>query len=235
VLIDAPGNQESHPVGADDFCTRLAEVICDGIVHCCDQPAVVAMYSNHGMCISQVQTACTSGNPNVSQLVHDSRTGYDPAIAGDVIAEARWRVSQCDTSISTWIYERTGFLRMFTGTIAGGAQCWSGDITAGIAPGVFLSCNDPNDSCQLATVHRATCAARVGNGQACIDDLDCADGSYCAPGTVLQASMCAPRLAGGSCNHDLSDHGSWCQSGVCAMGQCVPATRTTVYCSGGLP
>jgi hypothetical protein len=236
VLIDAPSNHESHPVSADDFCTRAAEVICDGITHCCDQPTIVNMYRDRPTCVGHVSTGCMNGSPNIYQLVHAPVTGYDPALGGDVIAEARYRASICDTGVAAWLYQREGFLRVFPGTVAPGNSCLTGDPTAMSNAPDYVSCDDPGYACVLDTgLHHGNCSARVPAGRSCIVDLDCADGLYCAPGALV-AGTCTPLLAaGGACTHNLADQGAWCQSGVCTMGTCQEATRTSVYCTGALP
>lgn len=235
VLVNAPSNHEAHSISPDDFCTRLAEVICDGITHCCDNPSFVMMNHDRGMCVGRIQTVCTNGNPNVSQLVHDRRTGYDPALGGDVIAEARYRASVCDVSVAAWTHEREGFLRVFPGTVAPGNMCLMGDPTSAANAAAFLSCNDPGYACVIESATHGACNQRVGAMRPCITDFDCTTGLYCAPGAVLARSTCAPLLpTGGACSHNLADQPTWCASGVCTSGQCVAATLSSVYCLNGI-
>jgi len=236
VLVDAPSNHESHPVSADDFCTRISEVICDGITECCDQPAVRAMYANRSMCVSRVATGCMNATPSLYALVHSPVTGYDSALGGDVVAEARYRASQCDLTIAAWVHQREGFLRVFPGTVGPGGQCLMGDPAATANAPDFFSCSDPDHACQLdRTLRRGTCDARVGAGESCIVDLDCQDGMFCAPSAIITGTCTALLPTGGACSHNTFDQGAWCQSGVCSMGVCQAATVSNVYCIAGIP
>lgn len=228
LAVAPPGAHMSPPVAVDDFCTRLAQVTCDGFEQCCDDAATRMAAPDHTRCVQMIQSGCTSGMYSLSTLIHDPRTGYDPFVAGQVIADAERYVATCDPTIVVWAARRDGFERALTGTVGPGGNCVNGNPIANY-PALF-SCEDLTESCILDTsATRGTCAARLGLHARCFLDFDCGDSMYCAPQVLT--STCEPRLAnGGACNHDGSDRATWCQSSFCHAGACATPTRTNVYC-----
>lgn len=231
LVVTPPGAHMSPPVAVDDFCTRLAQVTCDGFERCCDDPAVLSMAPTHSDCVQAVQTNCTSGTYSISTAIHDPRTGYDPFVGGAVIGRMQDFVARCDPSMVVFTGRRDGFESALQGTVASGAQCLNGNALMNYP--AFLSCMDFDQACILESdLTHGSCNQRRAAGDRCVLDFDCAEGLYCQPITLSITGMCAPRLANGSpcAALDGTPNHSWCASGYCYHGACETPTRTHVYC-----
>lgn len=229
LLAEPPSAHMTPPVAADDMCTRYAQLVCDGFDHCCDDAAIRSMAPSRDACVTMVVGGCTSGSFNLSMLVHDPRTGYDPAAAGQVLGIYGDYVDACDPSVVEWSTRRDGFESALTGTVANGQPCLDGNPLSEYP--AFLSCEDFSQACILTGLTTGNCTARHGAGQSCVLDFDCQDDLFCMGG------MCRARLPnGGSCG-PLDGSGTQqhraCQSSFCYHGLCETPTRTHVYCGGG--
>jgi hypothetical protein len=228
LVVEAPSNHEM-PIEADDFCTRLAQVECDGFDHCCDDATVRMHAPTHDACVQMVQHQCTDGSFNISVAVHDRRTGYDPYYGGAVIETMRDYVSRCDPEIVRFTNRRDGLESALRGTVANGAACLDGqDITMNFA--ALLSCEDFSSACILRDGMHGECAMRRSSGDTCFLDFDCREDLYC---TGLIGGHCQARLPiGGDCQAPLSttQQHTWCESSYCVGGHCAMPTRTNVYC-----
>jgi hypothetical protein len=228
LLAEPPSGHMTAPVPADDMCTRYAQLICDGFIHCCDDPAILAAAPPRDTCVQMVQSSCTSGTYSLSMLCHDPRTGYDPIVAGQVLGTYGDYIDACDPSVMTWSVRRDGFEEALQGTVANGQPCLNGNPLSEYP--AFLSCEDFSQACILTGLTTGNCTARHPLGQSCVLDLDCQDGLYCA------GNNCSRLLANGAVcgGADGSQHHGWCQSSFCFQGRCETPTRTHVYCGGGV-
>jgi hypothetical protein len=230
LLVNDPNAHAATPVDAEAFCGRFAQAVCDGYFHCCTDPSRNHIFANESDCRVQAQMICTSGSNgiNLNAIIHDPRTGYDPLVAGEVLNQLAYDASVCDPQVARWVQRRDGFERALTGTVENGAACLRDNPLTNVA--AFLSCEDPTRACVLTGLTTGDCLLRRQAGESCVLDFDCREGLYCAPS--VGANSCAPRLPEGSaCAHNGSDHGAWCESGVCAGGLCVRADANSVYCS----
>ncbi len=232
LAIQPPSAHMSPPVAADDFCTRLAQVSCDGFDRCCDDPVARAMAPDRATCVQAVQNSCTSGMYSISMAVHDPRTGYDPEHAGAVIGTYQDFVARCDPSLVVWSGRRDGFMSALRGTVDNGRPCLVDQDPVANYP-ALVSCRDFSQSCIVSGLRDGSCLERRPAGGNCVLDFDCQDGLYCAP-RPLNWGLCTAQLANGAvCAADGASHAEWCQSSFCFMGRCAEPTQRSVYCGGG--
>jgi len=235
LVVDAPSNHMGGdsdasapdasllPVPATAACASVAAVACQGYESCCDTHSV-----SMSDCVSAIQTSCAQ---HIGPLLADSRTGYDPDVAAEVLAEGQMLVAHCDPGIVAWYSSRGGLERVFQGTVAGGRTC----ATMANDAAAYFSCRDLMYGCIGDASSGFTCSMRRDNGLACHVDADCVDADYCeglSPGSNPVFGLpgrCQRRLApGSSCTT-----ASACMSYVCDTNgthQCVAATRQAAYC-----
>ncbi len=220
-LVNDPADHQAlSPVPVEEICTEFATVVCEAHLACCST-ATVAFQD----CYSSWLSGCTN---QIGSLAIDPRTGYDPRVAAEVLAEGRAFADACDTGVMAWIEARSGFSRVLTGTVGGGGDCSPLTDLAS-----HFSCMDLQQACLAAGFNGAACQDRHPVGDDCAGNYDCAEGLYCKGDGFLVAGMCAERLAE---NQPCEDNSS-CQSLVCDGDTklCVIPTVDSVYCALGPP
>jgi hypothetical protein len=219
-----PGNDANlAPVSATAACGEIATVACTGYENCCHDGHTVTMND----CITYLQTSCDS---RLGAVFRDARTGYDPDIAAEVLAEGRALVAACDPGIIAWYNSRNGLQRAMQGTVGPSLLCAShGDDTP-----AFFSCSDFTTGCIGDNAAGYYCSQRRTTGLQCHSDQDCIADDYCEgmPGSnpiLGLPGQCQRRRANGmSCTTDGA-----CDSYLCdtmTAHACVAVTATNAYC-----
>lgn len=222
-FVNDPASHQggAAPIEPVDACRRLAELQCDGYFDCCSTAAdrTDQLYMQ---CVEQARVKCTN---DFGKLVVDDRTGYDPVVAGAVIAEGRGYVDRCDPDIVEWFTNRTGLQHVLTGTVEGGHSCTPRDTNlTSFDQAALLSCLGPDQACVASSLNDWVCRQRAPEGERCILYWDCVDGLRCDWSRL--SGTCAQRVPdGGACAS-----GPDCTSLVCASNLCVPRTQDSVYC-----
>lgn len=228
-LVNDPSAHQSgpEPVQATEFCHELAELFCFAQPHCCST-APEPTEEELTACVESASADCAANG--LSSLLVDSRTGYDPMIAGQVLAEGRALVDACSTDILAWYTERSGFQRALTGTVAGGGACTPMDRPIGeFDTAALFSCEGESRACVFVSDSTWSCLDRQPEGGECILYWDCEDGMRCEP-RPLQRGLCRPRLEDGMpCSSSVD-----CQSLFCDI-TCRTPMQDEVYCQAGLP
>ncbi len=230
------GSPPAMPVAADQFCKTLAQIACKADDQCCDgtktdgtPPAVDGGAAGGGSggagpapspfdaCVTQQITACDA---TAGVLVLDPRTGYDPALGGAFLANASALGKACWKDGITY----PGFLGIFRGTGATGADCTPDDMSTASLRIAALSCAS-GGACRLNldanSQPTATCKPRTDS--TCSDPVDCPAGQWCELGPSWSAGTwgsCSPvRANGWKCASDLECETYFCSPG----GACAPA------------
>lgn len=213
---------------ANEFCRAYAEVYCEGYFGCCS--AAERPEDAFDECVSNAQYACSNGTdatgPVLGIIVADPRTGYDPRIAAEVIAEGRALVADCSTDLLRWTTERMGLQRGLTGSIEAGAECTPGPFVGlRFDFAALFSCEGTNRAC-VERSGQWDCLTRRDVDASCRLYWDCLDGLYCTNGVL--GGTCQPRKAnGGACSSGVE-----CESLFCnRLGLCADPTQDDVYCS----
>jgi hypothetical protein len=235
-LINDPGAHQPESIGAvqgQDFCAELAKLLCTGYFECCST-------AEHGddafeNCVASAATRCADGDgtlaPVIGSLVTNSRTGYDPVLAGQALAEGYALVAECSLDIAAWKLERTGLQRALTGTISGGDTCTPHDpgTSGGLDWAALFSCEGTDKAC-VAGRDRWSCLARQPEGMACVLYWDCEDGLYCDGHWIVGGGSCRARLANGEpCTEAVQ-----CATLHCASNVCATPTQDDLYCTTSL-
>lgn len=198
-------------VAPADVCSELVRLFCEARIACC--PAAAS--EDFESCRADAMTTCQM---SIGPYVADRRTGYDPLIAGSVLAEGRRLAESCDPDIVELLATKEGLLSVFQGTVPEGGACSVFD------PPTLLSCvRDDDLICQPMGLGFTCLPARAEAG-ACAFSLACETGLYCQ---AAEPRTCAPQLAEGQSCMEAAD----CRSYVCdtTSMQCAPRTQD-VYC-----
>jgi hypothetical protein len=221
-LVNDPGDHQTKQVPADEFCGEFADVVCDAHLRCCSTATVA-----REQCVSNWTSICAN---QVGSLSLDPRTGYDPALAAEVLAEGRALTAECSVEVSAWFESRSGFQRVLAGTVAGGGECTPKNLLDFPA---YFSCIERDQACVQVASNRSICAELRPEGDPCHAASDCAEGLWCDGGGPLTEGACAPTLAEGEpCTGNQQ-----CESLVCdtdATGRCVIPEPDVIYCTLGL-
>lgn len=203
------------PVPATEFCGGFAEVACDAFLDCCSTAAV-----DRDACILEEQADC---NDRLRGLLLDPRTGYDPRVASEVLEEGRSFVTSCDVSITGWGANRTGFVRMFRGSVDPGGECTPMNV---VDLPAYFSCRELDQACVSEGLFGSSfCRDLQTTGGRCNLDSDCVDDLYCAP--MMGGGTCAPVLATGEPCMEASD----CASQFCGASVCEVPTTDRIFCA----
>lgn len=210
------------------LCSRLITLQCEEYVRCC---STAPDPFDTEACIHALLPGCRDG---IGAYLADDRTGYDPVIAAETVAEGEALSEACSLDIARWVSTRDGLFRAFAGTVGAGAECTPTGTTDFAA---IISCDRLENSCVPAAGDRYLCAPRVEIGVSCQLNNDCADGLACVRTIPLEptSGRCAARLDDGSPCRQATD----CQSYLChvpmgmLVGTCFPATQDNIYC--GIP
>jgi hypothetical protein len=208
------------PISADDLCTVLAHELCDARIRCCPDGVDETLEE----CRADSEASCRT---NLQVFLDDPRTGYDPQVAGEVVARGVALAADCDPDIADWAVNDV--LTVLRGTAVQGTTCRPRD--ADDLPALFqcrvednLVCR-PEDSPLLNWV----CQGKSAEGGPCVASMHCQDGLYCdGGGGLFIAGTCQRRLGiGSTCT--LNDQ---CATFVCDE-TCQPKD-TRIYCEDPL-
>lgn len=240
-IVDAPSQHVPDPIPASVLCDRLATVYCGAAAQCCPSADMgAAPDAGPGTSCTDLVASWCSHNDVVQGALGDSRTGYDPQIAGEVIAEATYMVQSCDLSFAHWLTQRDGFLRFLTGTVSEGLPCLENTPLTMVPASAFFRCSG-GGGCFVEGVPMhlgevtGTCRPQAADGRECQSDLDCRDGAYCAntpPDGATSGRSCRRQgVPGDHCTGDAMCASGVCScSGVLCSGMCQSPTRVSVYC-----
>lgn len=234
--LDAGGQRDAGADGGParletgDFCQAYAELQCNALFDCC--PAAEGMReARFAMCITAVLDDCVNGadatGPILNALVSDRRTGYDPVLGAETIAEGNALAADCSIEFLRWTIERDGLQRGLTGTLEGGSDC-EPNPAVGFRPdyAALFSCLPETDGTYRACALRSgvwNCVARGGAGDPCVTYFDCQSGFYC----TSVVGTCQPRKP----NDMACTNGIECESLFCdELGQCATPGQADVYC-----
>ncbi len=211
-----PGG-DLDPVAANEFCSEVAEVLCEGHVDCCSTPSV-----DLEPCITDMTRRCTS---TIGEILLDPRTGYDPRVAAEVSMEGRGYTASCDTALAAWGGDRMGFLRVLRGTVEPGGECtpdgWL-DFAA------QYSCEDLGQACVSSGGGRSYCVDLGSEGDTCRRNDDCLAAFYCEGfQPFISEGTCMAELPVGAACDEATD----CASTVCESNVCVELSQETFYCA----
>jgi hypothetical protein len=194
------------PIPAADLCGELVAAICEMRIGCCTS----AMGEDFDDCRANYSTRCAT---SLGAAANDGRTGYDPVVAGAVLAELRALTATCNLEIIDFLSDSNGFLRMFEGTFPMGAGCnaWSIELYACAAGNVCRG-----------VVFFWSCQPRVLADAECREDYNCIDGYFCdeARTTTMGTGLCTPRRA----DSEPCARNTQCQSLVCSETTCQART-----------
>lgn len=207
------------PIAATEFCAELAEISCSALQDCCADPAI-----DFQGCIDIVGPQCAQ---SFGALGINPRTGYDPAVAGLALGEARRLAAECAPSFEAWSNSPQGLQRILTGTVPLGEPC---EPLVANLPNVF-TCADDGVCTQLGNLLDPDwrCVPLSPQGGPCTVDFGCEPGLRCTvdiqfytlPGT------CEPLKPNGElCGRDTECESYYCDS------TCRAPTVDTAYCEG---
>jgi hypothetical protein len=207
------------------LCTRLITLQCEQYVRCCSS---APMDFDVPGCIESLLPPCRDG---IGAYLADERTGYDPEIAAEALAEGEALSAACSLDIARWVATREGLFRSFAGTVPAAGDCTP---TSATDVATFVSCDRLDYACTPALGDRFLCAPRVGAGASCFLDNDCVEGLACIRSVPLDPATgrCGDRLAAGAVCRQSTD----CESYYChvptglMVGTCAAATQDNVYC-----
>jgi hypothetical protein len=215
-LVNDPG-QHQDPIGENDFCEELARLSCTGLAECCPTPE--ANEVSFDECVRLRESLCRAAEL-YGPVFEDPRTGYDPVVAAQVMAEGYAFIENaCDPGIYEWRFRRQGLYRVLTGTVEGGDFCTpEGEDD----PAALFSCVASDPVCRPDfTGTRWSCTSSAGTeGEPCIAFLDCAAEHYCDAGTCRRS-----KADGEPCGEGIECLSLFCNpSGRCqdpgALGYC---------------
>lgn len=219
VAADVP---EAEQIAYDDFCDELADFLCGSFDRCCSAAEPPAD------CIAQATEGCDASFGTA--LLMDSRTGYDPVRAAEVIAQGHELASTCDLRIIPW--SRTVIPRILGGIREPAAECTPRPLDGGFDFAALLSCRGDEYSCFFNGLDTWTCAMRVEEGRGCYTSYDCVDGLFCDPPA---GGVCRDRLAAGApCDRMRDECAGACACDgppPCATGHCVLPSSEAAYCN----
>ena len=209
-LVYGPSSREAPPIAAADYCAEYARFACEASETCC--PPLPSLR----VCIETLRSGCVR---DFQVALQTPRLGYDPALAGQHLAEGRALVANhCSSDIVAW-YAETGVI--FAGTLGEADEC----LADGMMPSLetFFVCAGDR-ACSPNVVGNWTCQRRVGEGAACAYDGNCTSPLFCdGSPRVCQR----PRMDGQGCVNPNE-----CASLVCAAGLCVPVPGDgQAYCA----
>ncbi|MBK8172175.1 MAG: hypothetical protein IPK60_17780 [Sandaracinaceae bacterium] len=211
LAITACGSSDPEPIQLEQYCARLTDAFCDGLVHNCACGTV----TEQG-CRAAISSACMTDDPTLAANINDGIVRYDGVAAARLIEKlnsatpdceagivAGWRAADFFTSAGVW-----------TGTKIGGATCLFPSF-----PGL------PNDCASGAcSISRRVCIAGVGDGENCDTthecyDLDAPFPAYerCAQASLGATNICMPFLELGEACVSSPE----CASGLCESGSCA--------------
>ncbi len=233
LACSAVNDPEAHlpePLDATQFCEAYANVVCDGVIDCCDAAGSIS----RAACVAQAGVLCTE---RLGPLISDPRSGYDDAEAGLQLARGRLLARRCDVTFNRWLARRDGLMAIFTGSVDRGGSCGPivpEDFTTvpiQIDAPRFVSCGTELACRADVTFTEWNCLAPAGVGDACTLG-DCETGLTCWP-TSGATYECIARLPDGAAcwgpgNCESYDCGCNVDRTVCS---CRPDdTRQQVYC-----
>jgi len=230
-LVNAPSDHAAEPVEANEFCSELTSILCDGVISCCSTAATIP----RDECVRRVNPFCAS---NYGPLISDSRTGYDAEEAGFRLATMRQMVAECSTAVLANLSSDDGLLALLTGTVGERGTC-DPTITERPDDGFFdaprfLACRSGLECTYALDTMDWRCLPPVANGAPCSVAAVCEPGTICVPVSDTEA-RCMDRFADGA----ACTAGGACESYLCGacdmMGNnctCLPDdTRDQVYCA----
>jgi hypothetical protein len=208
---DAGTDAGPPTIAPADACSELVRLFCEARIACC--PAAAG--EDFESCRADAMTTCQM---IVGPYVTDGRTGYDPVIAGAVVAEARRLAETCDPDIVEVLATKEGLLSVFQGVAPEGGSCSIFD-----AP-TLLSCRRRDRLVCQPMGLGFNCLPERAEAEACAFSLSCETGLYCP---TTEPRTCAPQLGEGQPCMEGAD----CQSYVCdtTTMECGPRTQD-VYC-----
>ncbi len=210
------------PLAAEDACGVLVSAYCEAYENCCAMPV-----RTRGECETTALQRCQEG---VEPYLTDSRTGYDPVLAGALVAEGRALLATCDPAIVRWFtYD---LLTAMRGTLARTEVCLTlGQVVDEDYAGIFSCSRDGHLVCRplSSPIGDWTCQGLSSEMGTCNYLLHCDDGLTCT-GSLVFTGMCVPQRGDGvAC--DVADQ---CQSLDCVGGACREPDRD-IYCTDLIP
>ncbi len=227
VLVNDPSQHVggTEPIPPSELCSRLVTLQCEQYVRCC---GTAPPDFDIDACISGYLRACEE---SVGPYLAYSRTGYDPILAAEAIAEGEALSSTCSLEITHWATARGGLFRAFRGTVPVGDDCTPRDA---MDVASLMTCRGVENACVPMVAERFVCVRRVGRGEFCFLNGDCEDGLACMRTMPLDptSGRCTDRLSAGAVCRQATD----CESYYCdiptgvMVGTCVAATQDNLYC-----
>jgi hypothetical protein len=224
-LINDPGSiaaESAVEVGA--FCIDFADRTCQAQEDCC-----AVGTPDFDRCVTQVRDRCSL---LAGSLAARPETGYDGVQANAVLAEIDAFAASCDPAVVPWTFARSGFYRLFQGSIELGQACsLEGSELEQFA--AALSCLGDDNTC-LVNGARADCAARSSAEGPCATDFDCVDGHFCQRPDVGGRGICRIQQADDALCRPGAN--SSCASFFCnptvgdVTGRCVTPPAEQLYC-----
>jgi hypothetical protein len=209
------------PIRADDLCAILSHELCDARIRCCPDGVDETLEE----CRADSEASCRT---NLQVFLEDPRTGYDPQVAGEVVARGVALAAECDPDIADWAVNDV--LTVLRGTAVRGTTCRPRD--ADDLPALFQCRVEDNLVCRpegSPLLSDWICQGKSAEGGPCVASLHCQDGLYCnSAGDLFIAGTCEQRLStGASCTSN-----DQCATFVCDV-TCQPKD-TRIYCSNPL-
>lgn len=183
------------------YCTQLANLACEAQANCCPTEPTTTLLE----CLGSVRARCET---DLLPSLEDERTGYDPAVAVDLIGEARELVAECSPDVRRW--GNVDFLEVMRGTKSRGTSC-TPDPSVEEDTAALFSCNTDEDlTCRPTETSAWACQGLSSEGGPCAIGFNCRPGMYCDEGT------CRPRLnLGAACAGNAQCASFLCEEGVC--------------------